>query len=176
MIRSALACMVALSLAVVASADQGNPKLKSIEAIRFAPNGMLIIGGGSDVVTVETGDTKETTWSKTEIANIDETLAGKLGLKAKDIEITRIAVNPASKKLYVAVRSLKSKQDVILTIDGEGKVGEFSLEDVKYNKYPLAVKEKAVTKITDIIWAGGRSGAPTQGTDTFASRSLTLSP
>src|SRR5437762_1606944 len=121
--RIFLACVVALSVAAFAQADQGNPKLKSIEAIRFGPNGMLIIGGGSDVVTVETGDTKETTWTKTDIANIDETLAGKLGLKAKDIEIRRITVNPASKKLYVAVRSLKSKQDVILTVDGDGKVG-----------------------------------------------------
>src|SRR5205823_5311461 len=111
--RIFLSCLVALGLAAFANADQGNPKLKKIEAIRFGPNGLLIIGGGSDVVTVETGDTKETTWTKTGIANIDETLAGKLGLKATDIEITRISVNPASKKLYAAVRSLKSKQDVI---------------------------------------------------------------
>ena len=177
MIRSIfLTCLFTLSLAAFAQADQGNPKLKSIEAIRFGPDGMLIIGGGSDVVTVETGDTKETTWSKTDITDVNQFLAGKLGLTAKDIEITRISVNPASKKLYAAVRSLKSNQYVILTVDGAGKVEEFSLENVKYNKYPLMVKEKAVTKITDVIWAGGRIVAATQATDTFASRVFTIYP
>ena len=117
-----------LSVAAIA-ADEGNPKLKSIEAIRFGPKGLLIIGGGSDVVTVETGDVKETSWSKTEIDNINELLAGKLGLTAKDIEITRIAVNPASKKLYVAVRSLKANQSVILTIDGTGTRNAYGCTD-----------------------------------------------
>lgn len=167
----ALACAVS-----VAQAEQGNPKLKSIEAIRFGPNGLLLIGGGSDVVTVETGDVKEITWSKTDIANVDQLLAGKLGLMAKDIEIRRIAVNPASRKLYVAVRSLKSNQYAILTVDGAGKVEEFSLENVKFTRYPLLVGEKAVTKITDVIYAGRRIVAATQATDTFASRVFTIFP
>jgi hypothetical protein len=165
-----------LLVAAFASADEGNPKLKSIEAIRFAPKGVLIIGGGSEVVTVETGDTKETTWKDAKVENIDEAIAGKLGLKAKDIEIRRIAVNPASKKLYAAVRSLKTNQYVILTIDDAGKVEEFSLDNVKYQRYPLAVKEKAVTKITDVVFAGGRIVAATQASDTFASRVFTIVP
>jgi hypothetical protein len=174
--RFSLSALALLLAATAALADQGNPKLKSIEAIRFGPEGLLIIGGGSDVVTVETGDKTETTWSKTEIANIDGTLAGKLGLAANDIEVRRIAINPASKKLYVAIRSLKSNQYVILTVDGAGKVEEFSLENVKYQRYPLTVKDKAVTKITDVIWAGGRIVAATQATDTFASRVFTIYP
>jgi hypothetical protein len=174
--RIFLTCLVTLSLAAFAQADQGNPKLKSIEAIRFGPDGLLIIGGGSDVVTVETGDTKETTWSKTDIDNVDQLLAGKLGLMAKDIEIRRISVNPASRKLYAAVRSLKSNQYVILTIDGAGKVEEFSLDNVKFERYPLTVGEKAVTKITDLTWAGGRIVVATQASDTFASRVFTIYP
>ena len=176
MIRSALACMVALSLAVVASADQGNPKLKSIEAIRFGPNGLLLIGGGSDAVTVETGDTKESTWTKTEIPNIDQVLAGKLGLTTKDIEIRRIAVNPASRKIYVAVRSLKGNQYAILTIDGAGKVDEFSLDNVKYTKYPLEVGKQAVSKVTDLTYAGGKIVVATQAGDVFGSRVFTITP
>ncbi len=174
--RILFACLAVFCAASALQADQGNPKLKSIEAIRFGPNGLLIIGSGSDVVTVETGDTKETTWTKTEIADIASQLAGKLGLGAKDIEITRISVNPASKKLYAAVRSLKANQSVILTVDGAGKVEEFSLENVKYNRYPLTVKDKAITKITDVIWAGGRIVAATQASDTFASRVFTIIP
>src|SRR3977135_3821132 len=116
--RLFLAALVSLSLAAFAQADQGNPKLKTIESISFGPNGLLLIGSGTRVVTVETGDTKETAWSKTEVANIDQLLAGKLGLTAKDIQVQKLAVNPASKKAYVAVRSLKTNQYVILTVDG----------------------------------------------------------
>jgi hypothetical protein len=174
--RILFASIALVCAATLAQADQGNPKLKSIEAIRFGPNGLLLIGGGSDVVSVETGDTKETTWSKTEIANIDQALAGKLGLTTKDIEIRRVSVNPASRKVYVAVRSLKSNQFAILTIDGSGKVDEFSLENVKYNKYPLEVGKQAVTKITDIVWAGGKIVAATQAGDTFGSRVFTITP
>jgi len=170
------ATLMLLAAAMLAQAEQGNPKLKSIEAIRFGPDGVLVIGGGSDVVTVETGDTKETTWTKTSIPNVDQLLAGKLGLKAADIEIRRIAVNPASRKLYVAVRSLKGNQYVILTIDGTGNVNEFSLENVKFNRYPLAIGDKAVNQITDLVWAGGRIVAATQAGDTFGSRVFTINP
>jgi hypothetical protein len=174
--RFVLASLALLCAAAFAHADQGNPKLKSIEAIRFGPNGLLLIGAGSDVVTVETGDTKETSWTKTDLANFDQLLAGKLGLKAKDIEIKRIAVNPASRKLYVAVRSLKGNQYAILTVDGAGKVDEFSLENVKFMRYPLAVGEKAVSSITDLTWAGGKIVAATDAGTTFGSRVFTIHP
>lgn len=174
--RILFACLVLAGAAVAAQADEGNPKLKSIDAIRFGPKGMLIIGGGTEVVTIDTGDMKETTWSKTEIADFDQLLAGKLGLKAKDIEIKRIAVNPASKKLYIAVKSLKSNQYVILTVDGSGNVAEYSLENVKFQRHPLAVGDKAVTQITDVVYAGGRIVAATQAGDTFGSRIFTIFP
>jgi hypothetical protein len=178
--RIFLACLVTLSLTAFAQADQGNPNLKSIQAISFGPNGLLLIGGGSQVVTVETGDravpSKEAAWSMKEIANIDQLLAGKLGLTAKDIEVKKLAVNPASKKAYVAVRSLKGNQYVILTVDGAGKVEEFSLDNVKFHRYPLAVGDKAVTKVTDITWAGNRIVAATQAGDTFGSRVFAINP
>src|SRR5262245_11836303 len=79
-----LACLALLGLATFVQADQGNPKIKSIEAIAFGPNGLLLIGGGARAVTVETGDTKPSDWSKAEIPNIDQLLAGKLGLSTKD--------------------------------------------------------------------------------------------
>ena len=178
MIRRILfTCLVTLSLAAFAQADQGNPKLKSIEAIRFGPDGLLIIGGGSEVVTVETGDTKPTKWSMTEIAGIDKVLAGKLGLQSGDIEIRKLAVNPASGKAYVALQSLKTKANIILTIDGAGNVAEFALDDVKYNSYALAAPKVNITKVTDIAWMNGKIVAATQATDKFtASRVFTINP
>ena len=173
-----LTCMLLLSLATFVQAEQGNPKIDAIEAIAFGPDGLLLIGGKGRVVTVETGDTKEATWSKSEIASIDQVLAGKLGLSSKDIEIKKIAVNPASRKAYIAVRSLKAKTNssVILTVDGAGAIGEFALDNVKYTSYSLSVPALAVTRITDITWAGGKIVAATQATDKFSSRVFTINP
>ncbi len=159
-------------------AEQGNPKVKSIDVLAFGPDGLLIIGDsrGSAVVTVETGDLAETKWGGKEIANIDQALAGKLGVMAKDISILKLAVNPASRKAYVSVRSMKAKQDILLTIDGAGKIAEFSLENVKFNRYPLAVEKKNITTITDVTWAGDRILVAAQAADTFAARIFSVLP
>lgn len=172
-----LAFLVLLGLAASARAEQGNPKIKSIEAIAFGPKGLLVIGGGARLVAVETGDVTPTKWSKTEIADIGQVLAGKLGLQPKDIEIRKLAVNPASSRAYVALRSLRTKSDVILTIDGAGNVAEFPLENVKYTSYDLAAPKVTITKVTDVAWAGGKIVAATQATDKFAgSRVFTIDP
>jgi hypothetical protein len=172
-----LACLVLLGLTAFVQAEQGNPKIKSIESIAFGPDGLLLIGSGTEVITVETGDAKPANPGPAapDIANVDQEVAGLLGLTAKDIQFIKIAVNPASGKAYIAVRSLKTKQDVILTVNGS-KFAEFSLENVKFNRYPLAVGEKAVTRITDVTWAGKRIVAATQAGDTFGSRVFAINP
>ena len=178
MMRSAsLACVLLVGLATLVRADQGNPKITAIEAIAFGPNGLLLIGGGARVVTVETGDTTPAKWSKAEVAGIDKVLAGKLGLAPSDIEIRKLAVNPASGKAYVALQSLKTKASLIVTIDGQGNVAEFPLEDVKYRSYDLAAPKASITKVTDIASAGGKIVVATQASDKFAaSRVFTINP
>ena len=117
--RFVFTCLMLLVAATFAHADQGDPKLKSIDAIAFGPNGLLIIGSGTQVVTVETGDTKSppSNLPAWKIDNVDQDLAGKLGLTAKDIQIGKMAVNPASHKAYIIVRSLKTNQAALLTVD-----------------------------------------------------------
>ena len=178
MMRSAsLACLLLVGAATCAQADQGNPKVTAIESIAFGPDGLLLIGGGARVVSVETGDTTPSKWSKTEIAGIDKVLAGKLGLQPGDIEIRKLVVNPASGKAYIALQSLKTKTSLIATIDGEGKVAEFPLDDVKYRAYTLETPKASITKVTDIAWAGGKIVAATQASDKFAgSRVFTINP
>src|SRR5579885_1189500 len=171
-----LACLLLVGLASFVQAEQGNPNIKAIEAVAFGPNGLLLIGGGTRVVAIVTGGTTPATWSGTEVANLDQLLAGKLGLDAKDIEIRKLAVNPASHKAYVALQSLKTKDSVLLTIDGTGKVAEFPLDNVKYTSFALAIPNGSVTKITDITWANGKIVAATQATDKFASRVFTINP
>jgi len=163
-------------LSASVQAIQGDPKITAIESIAFGPGGLLLIGGGARVVIVATGDTTPVPWTKAEIARIDELLAGKLGLQAKDIEIRKIAVNPASQKAYVALQSLTTKANLILVVDGAGNVSEFPLDNIRYKSYSLTTPKAAVTKITDIAWADGKIVAATQATDVFGSRVFTIDP
>lgn len=155
----------------------GNPEIKSIEAISFAPGGVLLIGDskGAQVVAIDTGDTQSKSWTKTERANINEELAGRLGTKAKNIQIMKMAVNPASQTAYIAVRNLNTKTDVLLTVDGDGKIAEFPLEKVKYVRVALPANEKSpLTKITDITFAKDRILLAAQANETFASKIVSI--
>jgi hypothetical protein len=158
---------------VLKATASGDPQVKSIQAISFAPQGVLLIGDGKgrQLVAVETGDTTPRKWTRNEVARIDEQLAGRLGTTAKGIAITRLAVNPASGTAYIAVRMQDSKRDVLMTVDGTGKVGELALNNVKYArvKLPAAAPGDEVL-ITDVTWAGDRVLAAVQAKDTFASK------
>ena len=177
-------CLLALAAALLVSASAtaaeiGTPAIKSIEAIAFGPDGLLLIGDGrgAQVVTVETGDTAKREWTVKEVADIKTKLAGLLGTTSKGIEIRKIAVNPASRTAYVAVRKLEGKNDVILTVAGDGKIGEFSLEKVKHSVYTLPASEKSpITLVTDITWADNRILVAAQANETFGSKIFTINP
>jgi hypothetical protein len=178
----ALALLTAAVVTLTARAVEptvGNPGIKSIEAIAFGPDGLLLIGDGrgAQVVSIETGDLAAVKWTKTDIADIRAHLAGKLGADAKGIEILKLAVNPVSQKVYIAVRRLQDKQDVLLTLDGAGKVSEFSFDKVKHNCFPLSAGEKSkITKVTDLTWADDRILVAAQANETFASRIFSILP
>jgi hypothetical protein len=173
---AALACLLFVGTAA-ADVATGNPKVLSIESITFGPDGLLIIGDGrgAQVVAIQTGDQKPIPWGKLEVADIKEQLGGRLGTTGKGIEILKLAVNPASHRAYVAVRKLDGKQDVILTVDGQGKIQEFALDSVKYTRYKLPSDEKApIFKITDVTFADGRILLAVQAKETFASKIFSI--
>lgn len=150
----------------------GTPQLKSIEKIRFGPQGLLLIGDGrgSQVLVVETGDTAAKPTLKANIEEFDEKVAGRLGTMAKNIKIVDLAVNPASGVAYLAVLK-DNKQNAILTVDGAGTIGEFVLDNVKYARATLPAGEKSpVTRITDLAWAGDRILVAGVANEEFASK------
>ncbi len=136
----------------------GAPVIQSIDVIAFGPQGTLLIGDGrgAQVVAVDTGDTRPAPWKAKAIERLDEKVAGRLGTPAKNIEFTHLAVNRDSGKAYVAVRRLDTRKSLILTIDGEGKVGELALDGVRHLCFALPRGKGAITKVTDVAWAGDR--------------------
>jgi hypothetical protein len=165
------AANVSAQTPVLRDPETGAPAFKSIECLAFAPSGVLLIGDGKgkQLVAVDTRDTATNKWTTNGIKDIKDTLAGKLGVTGKDIEIVKVAVNPASQTAYIAVRGLTMKRDLILTIDGSGNVKEFKMDAVPFVAIPLPSDLK-VTKITDITWAGDRVLVAAQASDTFSSK------
>ncbi len=179
----AIAGLLCVPLAAQAQSTQlkgmvtGSPEIKSIEAISFGPDGLLLIGDGkgAQVFAIDTGDTKSKSWAKKEIADIKSEVAGRLGTPAKNIEIKKMAVNPASQTAYLAVRQLSAKKDVLITVDPDGKIAEFPLEKVKYCRMGLLGDEKnSITLITDITWAGDRVLVAAQANETFGSKIVSM--
>jgi hypothetical protein len=170
----------AASAAGAAEVQTGNPQVKSIEAITFGPEGLLLIGDGrgAQVIAVQTGDTTPTKWlPATKIDDLRGQLAGRLGTDAKGIDVVKMAVNPASQVAYFAVRKLAGKEDLLLTVDGAGKVREFALDKVKFTRYTLPPGEKSpITKITDLTYADGRILVAAQANETFASKIIVIDP
>jgi hypothetical protein len=153
----------------------GDPKVQSIETINFGPNGLLLIGDGKgrQIVAVETGDTTRASWTKNEVTGIKDALAGRLGVQGADIEIKKVAVNPASQTVYFAVRLLTAKKDLVMTLDGSGKMKGFALDNVRFVAVGLPADQN-VTSVTGIAWAGDRVLVTALAKETFANKCFSI--
>lgn len=161
---------------VIQKSAQGQPEIKTINAISFAPQGVLLVGDGrgSQIVAIETGDAEKAGGLKKKIENIDAQLAGRIGTTAKGIEILDMAVNPASGKAYFAVRKQDDKTHLIFTVDGEGAIAELELDNVTYAQIPLSAGKSGISLITDVAWAEDRVIAAGRSSETFASKIFSI--
>jgi len=138
---------------VFAKTENGTPAIQSIDAIAFGPNGALFIGDGKagQVVAIDTKDVKGTPWKAKAIEKFADKVADKLGTKADQVKFEGLAVNPASGRVYVLTRN--GNKSVIVTVDGEGKIGEVALEKVDHVVVPLP---KGTTQVTDVAYTKDR--------------------
>lgn len=179
MIRFAAACTLLLSSNawagpdIVAASVKGDPGIRSIDAIAFAPEGVLLVGdgAGSQVVAILTGDLKPAGALAAAVTGFDGAAAGRLGVGAKEIEILDLAVNPASGRIYVPVRRQADRSFALLTVDASGRIEEFGLKDVTYATVRLPKGAEApVSKVSDVAWAGGKLLAAAYAKEEFASK------
>jgi hypothetical protein len=109
------------------------PEIKSISSLSFGPAGILFVGDSKSatVFAVNTKDIKkENKPTAVEIKNLDQKIAAALGTDVANITITDMAVNPVSKKLYLAVQS-SDGTPVLLTVNGD-KIEPVSVKDLTY--------------------------------------------
>jgi hypothetical protein len=120
---------------------KGTPDLKSAAALAFGPEGILFVGDsqGAAVFAIATGDLKPAGAGPLKVEGIDEKIGALLGTNAKGIQITDLAVNPASGNAYLSVRrgGGPDANAVLMRVDRTGKIGEFPLKDVPFAKVTL---------------------------------------
>jgi hypothetical protein len=118
---------------------RGTASIQSISAIAFGPGGILFIGD-SKSASVFAIDTKDKTAMEkaapVEVKNIDQKIAAALGTEIKNIRIQDIAVNPISKRIYIAVQS-GDGTPVLLTVEGD-KIESVNLKDISYSTISIA--------------------------------------
>ncbi|OSZ81281.1 hypothetical protein CAP36_08615 [Chitinophagaceae bacterium IBVUCB2] len=118
---------------------QGAAEIKSISAISFGPDGILFIGDSKSAMVFAI-DTKDKTMvekaTATEVKNIDQKIAAALGTEAKNVRIQDIAVNPISKKVYIAVQS-NDGTPLLLTLEGD-KIVPVNLKDISHSSISIA--------------------------------------
>jgi len=169
----ALAVGVLHAGSIIDQTAKGAPEIGKINVIGFAPEGVLLIGDGSNqrIVAVETGDTTKVPGAFKEVKGFGATLAGKLGVEAGEVEILDLALNPASNRLYAAVLKQDDKSYLIVRVSPDGEIEHVALDDVDYAYVNLPQEEGVkVSVITDVVWVDDRLIASGRCNEEFASK------
>jgi len=165
----------------------GTPDIKSITSLAFGPDAILLIGDskGATVFAVDTKDmSKVEKGAAIDLKGIDQKIASLLGTTLENVAIQDMAVNPISKKVYVAVQSADGTP-VLLTIEGD-KIQPVSLKEVPFSSIALnnAPAEDAkdqrgrplrVSSISDLAYADGKVMVSGLSNQEFASTFRSMS-
>jgi hypothetical protein len=112
----------------------GDPEIKSMNALAFGPEATLFVGDSksASVFAIETGDTQAVEMSEAlDISNFDQKVASALGTNTENITIQDMAVNPISKKVYIAVH-MNDGAPVLLRLSG-GDLESVSTKGIRYS-------------------------------------------
>ena len=190
---------VALLLTTVSQAGvrdslkTGTPDLQSVGPLAFGPAGILFISDpkSAAVFAVDTEDTTGNPAQATyNVPQIDMQVAALLGTKKEQAGIIDVAVNPKSGNVYLSVMrgSGPDAKPVVLRVNPSGKIGEFSLKNVRFAKAtlpnPAADKVKQTRRgpkndrlesITDLSYVDGRLIVAGLSNEEFASNLRAIS-
>ena len=144
-----LACAIAaLSLisspAIGALTDgmtEGAVNLKSAGPLAFGPEGILFVADtkAAAVVAIATGDTEAGKAKPLKVEGIAQKIAALVGTAADQILINDMAVNPASRSVYLSVSRGRGPEaaPVIIRVKNSGEIEAVNLEKVKHSRAEL---------------------------------------
>ena len=125
----------------------GDPGIKSINAITFGPDGILFVGDSQNasIYAIETADkTFKKVPEKFEMDHVDDKIADLLGTTKDAIKIQDLAINPISKRVYIALHLQDGSPAIVITTGGDFKL--FETNAVGYQKLKLTGAVDAETK------------------------------
>lgn len=173
----------------LASLKTGKAGLQSAGVLAFGPDGILFVGDsqGAAVYALDTGDRKAGS-GKVEIAGINEKIAAMLGTAPDQILVEDLAVNPISKKAYLAVSRGRGPDatPLILRVDTSGKIEELPLDNIKHARVDISnapapdAKDRRgrslrAQSITDLTYVDGRVFIAGLSNEEFASKLRSVS-
>jgi hypothetical protein len=142
--RAIVALFLITSTAIAALTDgmtEGAVNLKSAGPLAFGPEGILFVADtqAAAIVAIATGDTKRGEAKPLKVEGIAQKIAGLLGTGADQILINDIAVNPASRSVYLSVSRGRGPDaaPVIIRVKSSGEIEAVSLEKVKFSRAEL---------------------------------------
>ena len=136
--------------------------MQSAGSLAFGPNGVLFVGDSAagKIWAVETGDTAKTSAQPVEVKAINDKLAALLGVMPADVMINDVAVNPASKRIYLSVHRGKGTDamPVIVRTDASGKLEILDADKMKSTvaAIPNAARGGRMDTITDLAYLDGK--------------------
>lgn len=139
---------------------EGEVTLKSVSQIAFGPGGILFVADPRDasIYAIATGDVAAAESGQLKVEAFDEKMAALLGTTAGEILIHDLAVNPISKKIYVAVSRGRGPgaQPVLARVTTTGDIEPVALEKVSHSKAKLPDAPEAdrqrMESITDLAF------------------------
>ena len=132
-----------------AGMKEGKPAFKSMGPLAFGPDGILFIGDtkSAAITAVATGETGEATAQLAKageakalkVEGINQKVAALLGTSADQVLIDDMAVNPASRNVYLAVSRGRGPDavPVLVRVKADGKPEVVSLDNVKFSRADL---------------------------------------
>jgi hypothetical protein len=162
---------------------EGTPDLKSAGPLTFGPNGILFVGDTQQaaIFAIDTGDKGGApSEKKIEVSGVNEAIAGQLGVKASDVMINDLAVNPQTGNVFLSVSRGRGPDatPVILKLDDSGKFSEVSLKKASFAKAVLpnapapggeGRSNRRAVSITDLAYVDGRVFIAGLSNEEFAS-------
>jgi hypothetical protein len=125
-----------------ADMKEGKPEFKSMGPLAFGPEGILFVADtkAAAVIALATGDTQPASDAKPfKIEGINQKIAGLLGTAADQILIDDLAVNPISRRVYLAVSRGRGPDAaaVLVRVNADGQAEVVALDRVKFSRGEL---------------------------------------
>ncbi len=120
---------------------EGAVTLQSAGPLAFGPEGILFVADtkAAAVFAIATGDTKAGNAAPLKVEGIAQKIAGLLGTAPDQILINDMAVNPASRSVYLAVSRGRGPDAaaVIIRVNGGGEIEVMDLANVESSRLDL---------------------------------------